>query len=55
MSTISLREQIAAALEDQKPETLRRTLNRAIERGQLVRFPGAGGVERIGLPARGAA
>ena len=45
------REQLAEAL-DAKPETLRRTINRGIEKGHLVKFPGPGGVERIGLPAR---
>ena len=47
------RADIGAEFENTKPETLRRTLNRAIERGQLVRFPGLGGTEQIGLPARG--
>jgi len=46
------RDEIASALADQKPETLRRKLNQAIERGVLVRFPGPSGVEQIGLAAR---
>jgi hypothetical protein len=45
------RDELAEALGS-KPETLRRTINRAIEKGHLVKFPGPGGVERIGLPAR---
>lgn len=46
------REQLSMELDDPKADTLRRTLNRAIEQGQLVRFPGPGGVEQIGLAAR---
>ncbi len=45
------REALAAEL-DTNPETLRRTLNRAISKGQLVRFPGPAGEEHIGLAAR---
>lgn len=47
------RDAIAAALDDQKPDTLRRKLNQAIERGQLVRFPGPNGIEQIGLKVAG--
>ncbi|HWB17014.1 MAG TPA: AAA family ATPase [Vicinamibacterales bacterium] len=46
------REAIAAEWPDERPETLRRTINREIEKGRLVRFPGPGGVEQIGLAAR---
>ena len=46
------REQLAAEFADEKAETLRRTIDREIEKGRLVRFPGVGGVERIGLAAR---
>ena len=46
------REQIAAEWPEEKLETLRRTVNREIEKGRLVRFPGPGGVEQIGLAAR---
>jgi hypothetical protein len=46
------REQLALELDEPKAETLRRTLNRAVERGQLVRFPGPGGIEQIGLAER---
>ena len=46
------REQLATALDGPKADTLTRTLHRAIQRGQLVRFPGPGGVEQIGLAAR---
>jgi len=46
------RDEIASALDGEKPDTLRRTLNRAIEKGHLIRFPGPGGQERIGLPER---
>jgi hypothetical protein len=48
------REQIAAEFPDDKPETIRRTVNRYLEKGQLVQFPSAGGEERIGLSARAA-
>ncbi len=46
------REQIVAelALAKNDAETLRRTINRGIAKGQLIRLPGAGGgVEQIGL------
>jgi hypothetical protein len=46
------REAIAAEWPDERPETLRRIINREIEKGRLVRFPGPGGVEQIGLAAR---
>lgn len=46
------REQLAEAVGEAKAETLSRTLHRAFSKGHLVRFPGAGGVEQIGLPAR---
>ena len=47
------RDAIAAEFPDEKPDSLRRTLNRALERGQLVKFPSMDGTERIGLPVRG--
>lgn len=49
------RDQVAAELAPTKSgaETLRRTINRAIEKGHLIRFPGADGIELIGLPATG--
>jgi hypothetical protein len=46
------REAIATELEVRKPETFRRVLNREIRWGRLIRFPGPGGEERIGLPER---
>jgi hypothetical protein len=46
------REAIAAEWPDERPETLRRIINREIEAGRLVRFPGTGGVEQIGLAER---
>lgn len=46
------RDQIVAALDDQKPDTVRRQVNRGIDRGALVRVPGPDGIERIGLPSR---
>ena len=46
------RAEIATQFDDATDETLRRTINRAIQRGRLGRFPGPGGVEQIGLPAR---
>jgi hypothetical protein len=46
------REAIAAEWPDERPESLRRIINREIEKGRLVRFPGPGGVEQIGLAAR---
>lgn len=45
------RDQIAAVFDDTKPETIKRSLNRAIERGHLVQFPSADGIDRIGLAA----
>lgn len=45
------RDQIAEALGEQ-PDTIRRTLHRAIAHGHLVRFPGPGGIEQIGLAER---
>lgn len=49
------REQLAAEWPDEKADTLRRTINRAIDRGTFVKFPGPDGQERIALAARGAA
>jgi hypothetical protein len=46
------RAQITAAFTDDKPETITRTIRRAVERGYLVQFPSADGVDRIGLAAR---
>lgn len=46
------REQIAAEFADVKPDTIKRTINRSLDRGHLVRFPGADGIDRIGLAAR---
>jgi hypothetical protein len=64
-SRLSIRQRVFAALRSgarsrvdlaeelgEKPETLRRILNRSIQKGELVQFPGPGGEERIGLPAR---
>lgn len=45
------RDEIAGQLDEVKPETLRRVLNRALKGGKLVRFPGP--EERIGLPYGG--
>lgn len=42
------REAIEAEFSDEKPETLRRIVNRLIEKGILVRFP-HDGIEHIGL------
>ena len=42
------KEEIASELEDVKPDSLRRTLNRGLKTGKLVRFPGA--EEKISLP-----
>jgi hypothetical protein len=42
------REQIAAEFDDVKADSLKRTLNRALAAGQLVRFPAPDG-ERIGV------
>jgi hypothetical protein len=47
------RDDLAAELGDVKPDTFRRALNRAIEKGNLIKFPDASGGELIGLPARG--
>jgi hypothetical protein len=44
---------LAAELEDVEANTFRRTVNRAIEHGQLVAFRDSQGLEHIGLPARG--
>ncbi len=45
------REEIEAEL-DAKPETVRRTIDRGIKNGHLVKFPSLNGPERIGLKAR---
>jgi hypothetical protein len=45
------RDEIAAELDTVKPDTLKRTINRALKSRTLIRFPGP--VERIGLPYRG--
>jgi hypothetical protein len=47
-----IRAELAGQFEDVKAETFRRTLSRAIERGQLVAFRNEQGLEQIGLPAR---
>ena len=46
------REDIAGGLEDVKPETLRRTLDREIKANRPVEFPTPEGDKRIGLTAR---
>lgn len=45
------KDQIAAELEDVKPDTIRRTLNLAVKAGKLLRMPGP--ESRYGLPQRG--
>jgi hypothetical protein len=46
------REEIAREFDDEKPDTIRRTLERQVQRGQLVKFPTSDGSERYGLKAR---
>lgn len=46
------RDEIVAAWPDEKPDTIRRTLNRSLKGGYLVQFPNADGIERIGIAAR---
>lgn len=45
------RYEIEEELDDAKKETLRRTINREINKGRLVSFPGNDGVDRIGISA----
>ncbi len=46
------RDALAEEFADEKPETLKRTINRAIQKGLLVEFPGAGGEMRIGIRSK---
>jgi hypothetical protein len=46
------RDEITREFNDQKPDTIRRTLERQVSQGQLVKFPSPDGNERYGLRAR---
>jgi hypothetical protein len=52
LSGARTREELAAEFEDVKADTLKRTLNREIEKGRLVEFPNAAGQKHIGLASR---
>lgn len=44
------REEVRAAFPDEKPDTLKRVINRGLERGDLIKFPGVED-DRIGIRA----